>query len=476
VRRLFFTPDGKHLVSIAEDDTLRVWDVARARQAQPAQRGTTGVTAWAMMPDGSSMAGVDARLNLRWWPLAGGRPHSGRLLEELARRKGRLQAVAARISPDGKTLLVAVWPRSHTNVSVKKSLAFLDVPTGRLRGWGGDPGRGYEGSNVALSPDGRWAVALGAVFETRTGAQRFRVPVWDEGLVIADGVFSPDGRLVAVSDPRGSVWEVATGRRLADVSGWIQAIAPDGRLAWSDWTRLGVWDLAAGKVVLERQAPKDFMWRGRSWLSAPVTFSPDGQHVATGHGDGTILLWEVPKVARVAARWSPRQVAALGDDLGHDDSARAYAAVWRCGQNPEEAVRSLAALFPAVAPLADGEWAALMRRLDSPHFRERQAASRRLEDLGRSVEGALRQALKDKPTLEQRRRLEALLARLGSVAVPHGKELRAVRAVAALEAINSASARRLLNEWARRSVEPRLTEEARRALERLKQRPITSPE
>ena len=78
--------------------------------------------------------------------------------------------------------------------------------------------------------------------------------------------------------------------------------------------------------------------------------------------------------------------------------------------------------------------------------------------------------------MEQRRRIEALLARLASPAVPHGKELRAVRAVAALEAINSASARRLLDEWAKRPVEPRLAEEARRALERLKQSPLNSPE
>jgi hypothetical protein len=105
--------------------------------------------------------------------------------------------------------------------------------------------------------------------------------------------------------------------------------------------------------------------------------------------------------------------------------------------------------------------------LDSARFADREAASKRLRELGRAAEGPLRQALKRAPSPEQTARIEALLAALEPAARPRGEDLRSIRAVAVLESIATDSSRRLLADWAEHGSPPRLADEAARALGRL---------
>jgi hypothetical protein len=141
--------------------------------------------------------------------------------------------------------------------------------------------------------------------------------------------------------------------------------------------------------------------------------------------------------------------------------------LWRLRQDGDDSVRLLDERLPAVVGPQDAEVRELIRKLDSTRFKEREAAARRLAALGRAAEGPLRQALKGGPTPEQRRRIEALLAPLAPSPRPQGKDLRAVRAVAVLEGIDTPAARKLLRRWSERSGEPWLADEAARALTRL---------
>jgi hypothetical protein len=78
-------------------------------------------------------------------------------------------------------------------------------------------------------------------------------------------------------------------------------------------------------------------------------------------------------------------------------------------------------------------------------------------------------ALQANPSLDLRQRLEGLLKRLdlGKLA---GDDLRLLRAVEALEAMGTAQARRLFQEWSRGAAGALLTEEARAALARLERK------
>jgi hypothetical protein len=89
-----------------------------------------------------------------------------------------------------------------------------------------------------------------------------------------------------------------------------------------------------------------------------------------------------------------------------------------------------------------------------------------LRRLGERAEPGLREALKGKPTLETRKRVEQLL---------EGIRLRCLRAVEVLEHIGTPDAQQVLKTLASGTPPARLTREAKASLERLAKRPAAKP-
>jgi hypothetical protein len=230
--------------------------------------------------------------------------------------------------------------------------------------------------------------------------------------------------------------------------------------------RLIIYDLAAKETILERREPEYLHQHGN--FTGGVAFSSDGRTIATGHEDGTILFWNVPPVTRVEGE-KVKQEAELWDDLTSESPAKAYAAIWRLHQYPEETERLLRKQLPPAKPPSDAEVRAWIGNLDSDQFDEREAASKQLKEAGRGAEDALRRFLKGGPPPEQKRRIQELLVFPElDTKPPKGEGLRAVRAVAVLEGNPTAPARQLLKDWAKGTPGEWLTEEAVRALARLK--------
>jgi hypothetical protein len=107
----------------------------------------------------------------------------------------------------------------------------------------------------------------------------------------------------------------------------------------------------------------------------------------------------------------------------------------------------------------------LVTDLDSNQPQRREAASQQLAELAEQAEHALSNALHDKPSSEQRRRIEALL--VGPRVVRSPERLRELRAVEVLELSDLAEARQLLTTLAKGAPEARLTREAKASLRRL---------
>jgi hypothetical protein len=196
-----------------------------------------------------------------------------------------------------------------------------------------------------------------------------------------------------------------------------------------------------------------------------LAFTRDGRRMATGHPDSTILLWEVRLGADRGGRLTAKECEELWADLAGDDAAKAWRAIWRLAESPAEALPLLRGRLEPYPAAAAGETRRLLADLDSESFPRREAATKRLEELGLRAEPALRAALRARPGLEPKRRIERLLAGLAKLPQPLSpEELRQLRGLAVLGHIGSPGARRLLEAVAKGPESARRTRQALAAL------------
>jgi WD40 repeat protein len=64
------TPDGRHVVSVSYDKTLKVWELATGRAVATLQGHTHWVTACAVTPDGRHVVSASHDHTLKVWELA----------------------------------------------------------------------------------------------------------------------------------------------------------------------------------------------------------------------------------------------------------------------------------------------------------------------------------------------------------------------------------------------------------------------
>jgi WD40 repeat protein len=125
--------------------------------------------------------------------------------------------------------------------------------------------------------------------------------------------WSPKGNRLTTSNQNGTVtlWDAETGRSLrtfAAVKGTfnlqLPAFSLDGRLLALalDPTVAGIVDAVTGNVLSRLQGPKGF--------ASEVAWRPDGQLLATGGSEGTVILWNAVTGKEIAT-W-----AAGGDVVG----------------------------------------------------------------------------------------------------------------------------------------------------------------
>jgi hypothetical protein len=201
-----------------------------------------------------------------------------------------------------------------------------------------------------------------------------------------------------------------------------------------------------------------------------LAFAPDGRTLATGHLDGTVLLWTVPPVVDDGPKEiAGREREGLWADLGSDDARKARAAVERMLRHPAEAVTLLASRFRSAPMPPDPALAALVKDLDSEVFANREEATRKLREYGAKAEPVLRRELAATASPEVKRRIEGVLAgiTLPLLRLPlAGDTLRGVRAIEVLERVGTPEARQLLQGWAGQTRDMHLAAEAREALGR----------
>jgi WD40 repeat protein len=522
-------PDGKTLATLTH--TLQLWDLATGQPLYPETRNRghiAPVVAVACSPDGKQWASASLDGTIHVWERT-----TSRLLHTLPGPKGPNQIFLAFL-PDSKQLLVAGDETAHfwDTITAKEVRRWPLLPQARgqretraglhLTGDGKtlvtvssgplpdspkhegvvtrwDVATGKQVSRLplstgvypnAISPDGRLiATGDGHLHDTTTGKVYLSLNA-EHRLLALPGkgfAFSPDGALVAAVVERTvrmpvdwgppvegiQVWELASGKSVVqlpvrDVVHF--AFAPDsGTLATAGGEAIRLWEIANGQEVCCQPVPERLL----GWYGCPFVFAPDGRSLATGLENTTVLVWDLPPPA------SPRrpplstaQMNGLWADLAAAEASRAYAAIGQLVSQPAQALPLLRERLRPAAAIPAEQMKRLLADLDSSEFSHREEASKGLADLGEQARPALEAALSKQPSLDLRRRIEALLE---PSTVRTSEELRGIRAVHVLEQIGTAEARQVLQKLADGTPEARLTKEAKASLERLARRPPVQP-
>jgi WD40 repeat protein len=494
-----FMPDGRRMATGGgTDDTIYIWDLESGESLTRIRRPNILLLRnIAFSPDGRSLFSTWDDDNL--WisgAVSGERLHVLKL-EDLDRPDTYQRPISMYPSDDGKTLIVLSYYYS------RKNNGGLQYQETLITGWDTSTHkelfrrrrRGTE-TRTALSADARVLAvphpeakynpnpSCGGegpmrLEDVRTGELLLTFPALEGSTWPL--AFSPDGRLLASNNFNGKranwggqsktinevrLWETATAAEVLSLPSAHQhgvAFTRDNRLMAVAAPRqeIVVWDLLRGCE-----------WRRFKGFDAEVAdlaFSPDGRRLISGLADSTWLIWNVGPLTTAAGKLGTERLAKAWADLAGDDAPRAFRARGALALSPEETVLFLKEHLHPAQPADAERLRHLLAELESEQFAVREKAQKTLEELGDLAEPALRQTLTNKPMLEVRRRVQALLEHLrGPVTKP--ETLRTLRAVAVLEDIGTPPARRLLEILAQGAPESRLTREAKASFQRLHRR------
>jgi WD40 repeat protein len=299
---LVFSRDGKTLATgDGSSKDIRLWNAANGQSSGKLEGHTSWVYCLAFHPDGKSLISVSEDGTLRRWELASGK-ETQRLTEN-----ANWFSYSLALSADGATL--AVEAGKGTGFGPEKYLShvrLLDTATFKERFRVAlSSSRAHD---VAISPDGRYVAAAFAkakpdedyvrLWDSQSG-QQIRLQPGTEQTVYRVR-FLPDGKTLASAGGDGVVrmWNVADGAELALTRGpgvkpvLRLAFSPTGDLlaaANSDGT-VEFWDTRRGLALhtLAKTVP----------LLRSIAFSPDGQSLLT--------LSSIPDAPFTARLWNAR--------------------------------------------------------------------------------------------------------------------------------------------------------------------------
>lgn len=334
VTHVAFSPDGRLLASCGRDGTARIWDLGTKKQIQKIDAHRGVVYAVLFFADGSEFvtAGEDRRI--RSWDVK-----TGELQQEVKAHGGPVMSLD--ISEDGTRVasastdsLVRLWivrPTSAEPVvpppNIKKPTATEPLASPYSLG-------DFVQQNIKLDAD----VLSGLVASPspRVGAARWQIEAVFPRRPITCVAWSPDGKLFACGTDVGRVrvydrasgqlvqyhqlapyhvvdiaWHPNDGRLAALCRGILHVWEPDGTLAKSvdiedrytyrgaiAWSPDGeILAIACGKIIMlwrdGDESPNRIGETIMDWKNAAmsVAWRNDSSQIASGHWDGTIIVW-----------------------------------------------------------------------------------------------------------------------------------------------------------------------------------------
>jgi WD40 repeat protein len=123
--------------------------------------------------------------------------------------------------------------------------------------------------------------------------------------------FSPDSQQIITVSPRSEIehWDLASGKRLTTYgasdlrAGAVQstktALTADGKYLAVGNKFVTIWDTAQQTLLLLFPAERSPVWS--------LAWSPDGNELAIGSSDGSVAIWNIPRIraqlAQIGLDW-----------------------------------------------------------------------------------------------------------------------------------------------------------------------------
>ncbi len=380
VGRVSFHPQGELVISTGTsehprhykqtDGAIRIWDATTGEQIQPGSRQESHMLSIAMTSGGERVVGARGNRTVSVWDR-----ESGDWIGELSNLSPGAKPLAVSPSDDrfavvsGGSLLLhdlttltnftKVIPESYGRI---ESISFNPTNTqlalahasGKIHVYDTETRQRIQswqahdaGCRMIHSPDGRLLASSSgdktlAVWDAVTFELLYRKPGHVDG--VQSITFSPDGWLLASAGYNGRIMvrEVITGDVVRDIKSetGLNCIrfAPDNRtlIAGEFYDRLLCWDVSSGSRYVEIIA--------RSGCTiTDLALTRDGTLLASAGDDGSVLLWDLPKLLRKApalneSTLSESRLQRLWNDLARDDAELAFAAVWDLVAGRKQAV------------------------------------------------------------------------------------------------------------------------------------------
>ncbi len=283
ISSIAFSQDGRMVAAGSEDKTILVWDVESQRQLATLTGHADTVGSLLFDHDGEVLLSGDYGGSIIRWDL-----------EEMKAIDAPVQGFGDSISS------IFLAPGDHVKaLALEKNRVILlkvndDPPLGR-RIKAPDIGS----ANVAFSPDGRFLASAGefgdvAIWDVASGQQSGET-LSGHDRQVSSLAFAPDGKRLVSGSMDGTVifWDIATRKALGPPLKpwgrspvWSLGWSPDGKsvVAGGDAT-LVFWDGATRQQL----GPPITSQKDRIWALA---FSPDGKFLASAGNGGEVAIWK----------------------------------------------------------------------------------------------------------------------------------------------------------------------------------------